>query len=197
MGVAGIVVFAVIVAAVFFVWGWTRAARYRSEKGRAPWGVSPTGWGVIHVALLPIGWALYSAASRTTVVSDPSLAHRAAPVIADTPEEREKLQQIVAQLPFLPPPQPDSRGWHEDPLNQKDFRFFDGQRWTREVTDNPAQRVAAVVGDERADLDRRLRALPAPADVSPSWHLDPLGEHHFRYFDGQRWTTDVREARSS
>ena len=51
MGIVGIVVFAVIVAAVFFVWGWTRAARYRAEKGKAPWGVSPAGWGVIHVVL--------------------------------------------------------------------------------------------------------------------------------------------------
>jgi hypothetical protein len=147
--------------------------------------------------LLPIGWVIYSAASRTTVVSDLSLAHRHDTVIADTPEEREKLLKIVGQLPLLAPPQPDTRGWHPDPLAQKDFRYFDGQRWTREVTDDPARRVAAVVGDEKADLGRRLRALPQPSDTSPSWHLDPLGEHHFRYYDGDAWTEEVREARSS
>jgi uncharacterized protein DUF2510 len=196
VGTVGIVVLAVVVAGAFFALGWTRAARYRAERGRPPWGISPEGWGALFV-VLPVGWVLYSAASRTTAVSDPTLAHRPVSVIADTPEEREKLMKIVGQLPLLPPPQPDQRGWHPDPLSQKDFRFFDGQHWTREVTDNPAQRVAAVVGDERADLERRLRALPPPADNAASWHLDPLGEHHFRYFDGQAWTTEVRETRSS
>lgn len=192
----GIVVFAAVAAIVFFALGWTRAARYRSEKGKPPWGLSPTGWGILYIAL-PVGLVLFSAATRTTAVSDPTLVHRPATVIADTAEEREKLLRIVGQLPLLPPPEPAARGWHADPLNQKAFRYFDGEQWTREVTDNHAQRVAAVVGNERADLERRLRALPAPADTSASWHLDPLGEHPFRYYDGQRWTTEVREARFS
>jgi hypothetical protein len=192
----GIVVPAVIAAIAFFALGWARAARYRSERGKPPWGLSPAGWGILYIAL-PVGLVLFSAASRTTAVSDPTLVHRPATVIADTAEEREKLLKIVGQLPLLPPPDPAARGWHADPLRQKDFRFFDGEQWTREVTDNPALRVASVVGDERADLERRLRALAPPADPSPSWHLDPLGERPFRYYDGQRWTTEVREARSS
>jgi hypothetical protein len=197
VGPAEIGILATIVAAVFFVWGWARAARFRAERGRPPWGISPAGWGAIHVVLLPVAWILYFGASRTTVVSDPSLAHREDTVIADTPEERAKLLKIAGELPLLRPPQPDTRGWHPDPLAQRDFRFFDGQLWTREVTDNPAQRIAAAVGDEKADLGRRLRTAPPPADASPSWHLDPLGEHHFRYFDGEAWTAEVREARSS
>jgi len=196
VGIVGIVVLAVVAAVAFFAFGWARAARYRSEHGKPPWGIAPGGWGALFI-VLPVGWVLYSAASRTTAVSDPSLAHRPATVIADTPEEREKLMKIVGQLPLLRPPEPDTKGWHPDPLSQKDFRYFDGQEWTREVTDNPAQRVAAVVGDERADLERRLRALAPPADPAPSWHLDPLGEHHFRYFDGQSWTSEVRETRAT
>ena len=187
----------VIIGVVFFAWGWARAIRYRSEHGKTPWGIPPAGWGGIHLVLLPVGWAIYSAASRTTKVTDLSLAHRHDSIFADTPEEREKLLKIVGQLPLLRPPQPDTRGWHPDPLGQKDFRYFDGQRWTREVTDDPARKVSEVVGDEKADRERRLRTLQRPADPSPSWHLDPLGEHHFRYFDGERWTEDVREARSS
>jgi hypothetical protein len=186
----------VIVAVVFFAWGWARAARFRSERGKPPWSISPTGWGAIHVALLPIAWILYFAATRTTTVSDLSLAHRDDAVIADTAEERHKLRQIMGQLPLLRPPQPGSRGWHPDPLGQRRFRFFDGKRWTREVTDDPAGRAAEAVGDVRADFQRRLRALPAPVDALPSWHLDPLGQCRFRYFDGHAWTNEVREARS-
>jgi len=197
VGPVEIGVLAAIVAAVFFAWGWTRAARFRAERGKPPWGIPPAGWGAIHVVLLPFAWILYFAASRTTTVPDPSLASRPDTVIADTPEEREKLLKIIGQLPLLRPPQPDTRGWHPDPLGQKDFRFFDGQRWGREVTDDPVRRVASAVGDTKADLQRRLRGLPPPSDVAPSWHLDPLGEHHFRFFDGQGWTEEVREARSS
>ncbi len=127
----------VVVAVVFFAWGWARAARYRSERGKPPWSIPPTGWGIIHVALLPIGWIIYSAASRTTRVQDLSLAYRSDVAIADTAEEREKIRRILFELPLLRPPQPASRGWHADPLHQRGFRFFDGQCWTRDVTDDP------------------------------------------------------------
>jgi len=196
MGWVGIVILAVVVAVAFFSWGWARAARFRTQRGRPPWGVSPLGWGAIHVVLLPIAWILYFAAARTTTGTDPTLAYRENVVIADSAEEREKLRQIVSQLPLLRPPQPDSRGWHPDPLEQRKFRYFDGQRWTRDVTDDPAGRVAATIGDEKADLERRLRALPPPADGEPAWHIDPLGGRQFRYFDGAEWTTEVREART-
>jgi len=197
VGSAGIAAIAIAVAMAFFVWGWTRSARFRSEHGRPPWGISPFGWGSLHVLLLPIAWILYFAASRTTVLTDPALAYGRDTVIADSAEERERISKIVGQLPLLRPPQPDSRGWHHDPLGEREFRFFDGQRWTREVSDDPAQRVAAAVGDQRADLIRRLRELPPPQDTAASWHVDPLGGHQFRYFDGQEWTAEVREARSS
>jgi len=90
----------VIVAVVFFAWGWARAARFRSERGKPPWSISPTGWGAIHVALLPIAWILYFAATRTTTVSDLSLAHRDDAVIADTAEERHKLSRSWASCLF-------------------------------------------------------------------------------------------------
>ncbi len=187
----------IVVALVFFTWGWARAARFRSERGKPPWAIPPMGWGAIHVALPPIGWIIYSAASRTTRVQDFSLTHRSDTEIADTAEDREKLRRILSELPLLRPPQPDSRGWHPDPLHQLGFRFFDGQRWTRDVTDNPARRAAEAVGDAPADLRRRLRALPPPSDLAPSWHIDPLGKGHYRYFDGWAWTDKVHEARSS
>jgi hypothetical protein len=82
-------------------------------------------------------------------------------------------------------------------LHERGFRFFDGQRWTREVSDDPTQQIRAAVGDPEADLKRRLQALPPPQDTAPSWHVDPLGTYHFRYFDGHAWTEEVREARKS
>jgi len=187
----------VVLGIIFFSLGWSRAARFRSQRGKPPWAISPTGWGAIYVVLLPIGWLLYSFASRTTTVVDPSLANRGDSFIADTPEEREKLRRIAGELPLVRPPQPASRGWHSDPLRQRRFRFFDGQRWTREVTDDPARRVEAAVGDTKADMRRRLLSLPPPTDRGPSWHIDPLGTYRFRYYDGQEWTEEVRQARGS
>ena len=188
---------AIVVAIVFFAWGWARAARFLAERGKPPWSIPPTVWGVIHVALLPIGWLIFWAASRTTRVADFSLTHRPDSGAADTAEEREKLRRIRFELPLLRPPQPASRGWHPDPLQQRKFRFFDGKQWTRDVSDDPSRKAAESVGDPRADLRRRLRALPPPADLTPSWHVDPLGKGHYRYFDGSAWTDKVHEARSS
>jgi hypothetical protein len=187
----------IVAAVVFFAWGWARAARFRSERGKPPWAIPPTVWGAIHVVLLPIGWLMYWAASRTTRVADFSLTHRSNTTIADTAEDREKLRRIHFELPLLRPPEQNSRGWHPDPLHQRGFRFFDGQRWTRDVTDDPARKAAEAVGDARADLRRRLRALPPPPDLAPSWHVDPLGKGHYRYFDGWAWTDKVHGARSS
>ena len=187
----------VVVTAVLFCWGWTRAARFRSERGKPPWAVPPAIWGVIHVVLLPIGWVLYFAAVRTTPVVDLSLAYREDSVIADTAEEREKLRRIASELPLLRAPEPASRGWHPDPARQRRFRFYDGRRWTREVSDDPARLVAAAGGDTAADLKRRLQALPRPREPEASWHLDPLGTYHYRYYDGQEWTEEVRRARQA
>ena len=185
----------VVLAAALFCLGWMRAARFRSERGKPPWAIPPVAWGAVYVLLAPVGWIVYFAAARTTKVVDLSLAYREDSVIADTGEEREKLRQIATALPLLRPPQPDTRGWHTDPVRQRRFRFYDGKRWTREVSDDPARLVAAAVGDSKADLQRRLHALPPPRETEASWHVDPLGTYYYRYFDGQGWTEEVRQAR--
>ena len=120
----------VAVAVALYCWGWTRAARYRSEHGKAPWSIPPLAWGALYV-IFPVGIVLSFAASRTTIVVDPSLAHREDALIADTAEERERLRKITMELPLLRPPQPDTRGWHLDPAGQRRFRYYDGRRWTR------------------------------------------------------------------
>jgi len=116
----------IVVAVVFFAWGWARAARFRSERGKSPWAIPPTVWGAIHVVALPVGWLIYAAASRTTKVPDFSLTHRPDSANADTAEERARLRNVGRELPLLRPPQPETRGWHADPLEQRSFRFFDG-----------------------------------------------------------------------
>ena len=187
----------IVVAVVFFAWGWARAARFRSERGKSPWAIPPTVWGAIHVVALPVGWLIYAAASRTTKVPDFSLTHRPDSANADTAEERARLRNVGRELPLLRPPQPETRGWHADPLEQRSFRFFDGKRWTRDVSDDPTGKAARAIGDPRADLRRRLRGLPPPADPTPSWHIDPLSRGNYRYFDGLAWTDKVHGARSS
>ncbi|MGA2530534.1 MAG: DUF2510 domain-containing protein [Acidimicrobiales bacterium] len=187
---------AIALALGLFSWGFVRAARFRAERGKAPWAIPPAVWGAIYI-VVPIGFILYSAASRTTQLVDPSLAYRADTVIADTAEERDKLRRIASELHLLRPPQPDARGWHVDPFRQRRFRFYDGQRWTREVSDDPATRISVALGDSKADLKRRLQALAPPSDKAASWHIDPLGTYHFRYFDGTEWTEEVQKTRRS
>ena len=108
-----------VLAAVLFCLGWMRAARFRSERGKSPWAIPPVLWGAVHVLLASVGWVVYFAAARTTKVGDLSLAYREDSVIADTAEEREKLRQIATALPLLRPSQPDTRGWHTDPVRQQ------------------------------------------------------------------------------
>ncbi|MGD1011788.1 MAG: DUF2510 domain-containing protein [Acidimicrobiales bacterium] len=178
-----------------FALGWAQAVRFRAQHRKSAWGISPLGWGVVCILLPFLGLAVFFAASRTTRTADPSLVHRSGVVVADTAEEREKITKLQSELPLLRPPHPATRDWHPDPLHQKAFRFFDGKNWTREVVDDPRRRKAEMVGDLKADLRRRLKALPRPADTTPSWHVDPLGENHYRYFDGEVWTEQVRQSR--
>ena len=56
MGPLGVGVVVAVVAVVFYAWGWARAARFRSERGKAPWAIPPTGWGALHVLLAPVAW---------------------------------------------------------------------------------------------------------------------------------------------
>jgi Protein of unknown function (DUF2510) len=193
----GQIVALVALAVLLFVLGFLRALKYRSTHGRPPWGINPLGWGALHATLMPIGLLMYSAASRSTRAGDSSLTHRPDSVHADTPEQREAARAVLWQLPLLPAPEPAVRGWYADPLGMARFRFFDGEQWTREVATDPADRAAAAVGDRKADLERRLRALPRPSDATPSWRVDPLGENYFRFFDGERWTEEVRGKRTS
>ncbi len=140
-----------VVAVSFFMWGWARATRFRSEHGRSPWGISPIGWGVIHVVLLPIAWILFFGARRSTRVGDSSLTHVPDAVYGDTSDERLAELSIVHQLALVPPPQPAGRGWHLDPMHQAAYRFFDGQHWSREVSDAPAVEPAADAARPAAD----------------------------------------------
>jgi len=192
VGTTGLVVFGCIVAVIFFAWGWFRAARFRTMHARSPWGIHPIGWGLIHVFLFPIAWIMYFGAQRFTRIPDASLASSADAVIADTAEDREQLLAIVARLPTLAPPSPATRGWHPDPLAQRKLRYFDSQKWTRDVTDEPVLAQLDAVGDPHEDLRRRLRALAPPSEGGASWHIDPLAEAGFRYFDGEHWTEDIR-----
>lgn len=141
---AGWIALVAVGVVVFFSWGWVRASRFTAEHGRSPWGLSPVVWGIVHVVLFPIAWILYFGARRSTRIADSSLTSVPDAVYADTAEEREALLAIVRRLPLLPPPQPARRGWFPDPLGQAAYRFFDGQRWGREVSDEPAVEPVVV-----------------------------------------------------
>jgi hypothetical protein len=51
---------------------------------------------------------------------------------------------------------------------------------------------AGALEKNRAAM-QRLRDLDAAGKRAPDWHDDPTGRHTERYWDGERWTEQVRD----
>lgn len=72
--------------------------------------------------------------------------------------------------------------WHPDPYGRYEFRFWDGEAWTENVS---TQGVTAV---------DPLSPTPPAGVTTPSWQRDPFGRFESRYWDGSRWTDHVATA---
>lgn len=72
--------------------------------------------------------------------------------------------------------------WHPDPSGRHELRYWDGARWTDNVSTRGLQSIEPI-----------HTATPAPASVHapPGWYPDPYGQHELRYWDGGRWTDHV------
>lgn len=88
--------------------------------------------------------------------------------------------------PGPPPPSSRNPGWYPDPWGSGRLRFWKGASWTRSV-----RHSAPGPADSNEDGPPERR----PSSAAAGWYKDPWGVGT-RYWNGTRWTTDVRDPRS-
>ncbi|MDO8361455.1 MAG: DUF2510 domain-containing protein, partial [Actinomycetota bacterium] len=81
---------------------------------------------------------------------------------------------------------PNPPAWHPDPLRRYQHRYWDGRRWTAQVSNN------GVAGTDPYGNKGTPFAPPGnnPA-ATAAWYLDPAGRHEHRYWNGRKWTAQV------
>jgi len=124
----------------------------KRSRGTSPWGFHPLGWGVIGLLLGIFGLLLeliaeFTTRRKLTKLPTPSTGSNfvgmpmAPPPMAPPP---------MAPPPMAPPPgaatgrvisPPDTAtqvsfvaGWYSDPSGRHELRYWDGQRWTANVS---------------------------------------------------------------
>lgn len=73
-----------------------------------------------------------------------------------------------------------SSGWYQDPSKRHELRYFDGQIWTPQVSDNGTTSLD--------DMGSTSGPLPAAG-----WYQDPSGKYQSRFWDSTRWTEHVAD----
>lgn len=100
---------------------------------------------------------------------------------------------LVVPPPLLSPPSPQSAapqptlgpfgGWHADPFERHQHRYWNGKKWTATVSD------AGVPFTDPFGI--KPTPLPPPGGnnaADAGWYNDPSGRHQFRYWAGRKWT---------
>lgn len=77
-----------------------------------------------------------------------------------------------------------SAGWHPDPFERHEFRYWDGSTWTDHVVTRGQQETDPL------DAPPPTQAASSP-EISSSWQPDPTGRHELRFWDGSTWTDHV------
>ena len=93
----------------------------------------------------------------------------------------------AAATPTKPPANSPPPGWHADPAQRHELRYWDGTDWTEHVTDGG---VASIDPPVASPIN------PTPKGFSlrsTGWAKDPTGRHELRYWDGSQWTTRVND----
>ncbi|MCL2333059.1 MAG: DUF2510 domain-containing protein [Actinomycetia bacterium] len=101
-------------------------------------------------------------------------------------------------------------GWYEDPLDTRQFRWWDGARWTHAITRDRS----TIVGTDsyfdgvlrkmdRVFENRQPWGAPTPVHVpkgrfaavdkpvAAGWYQDPMDKEQFRYWTGEVWAHDI------
>lgn len=101
-----------ILAVVFGLAGFLEARRFGREYGRTPWGWNPWVWGIVMFLSFLIGVILIAIAERQ--------GRKAGPVTSP------------AGLPGAAAP--GGGKWAPDPSGRFEYRWWDGQQWTAQVS---------------------------------------------------------------
>lgn len=126
----------------------------------------------------------------------------------------------TAVIPGQPDDGRFEAGWYADPTGKRQYRYYDGDAWTDDVArdgtivQDPIHHAPPEQTDWRGIAERvgltgllgtgsQVRSFVDPAagadrsdrsdeaDFEPGWYADPLGRHHYRYYDGTAWTDDA------
>ena len=79
-------------------------------------------------------------------------------------------------------------GWHPDPLERHQHRYWNGRKWTAMVSDagRPSTDPYGIVPTP---------LVPPGGDnaAAAKWYPDPSGRHQYRYWNGRRWLERVAD----
>lgn len=164
----------IIYGALSVVWafmGYRLSENDRKMLGRTPWGLPSAVWALFWFLSLLVGLVLYLIAHSVGVRQaqrDPSMTD---PGGAATPASMEVRahanRQLTAAEQFPAYPRPANFQPEED---------------------DPTESVDASDGGESAKGSDVLTDGPVSP---PAWHPDPSGRFHYRWWDGNEWTSQV------
>jgi hypothetical protein len=125
-----------VLAVLFGVAGWHHARHLERKYGSPAWGMPSWLWGVITGFSLLLGVILLAVAERGLKKAPvpPQVIPGFVPMQATAPVQPvlEPVAAVPAPVPAAGPP----AGWHPDPSGKFHHRWWDGQRWTADVSTN-------------------------------------------------------------
>jgi hypothetical protein len=126
--------------------GYRFSVRHRMQRGVTPWGFPSIVWGLICLAIGPIGILVeFFAGVTTRPANRPRVAANngngggaQSDGVGITIESPVLLEP---QNPLLAPPRTETGavaafGWYPDAVGNHHYRYFDGKKWSDQVADN-------------------------------------------------------------
>ena len=170
----------IIYGALSVVWallGYRLSENDRKVLGRTPWGLPVGAVGLLLVPLAPLGSGplphrpLHRGAPGPAEPSHPGLSDGRTPPIDEG--EVAGVPLVASDLfPAYPRPA-NSQPAERDPIRIQ----------TEEPSDR--QELPGPTGDDQPAIPTSWPHSP------PAWHPDPSGRFHYRWWDGNEWTSQV------
>ncbi len=120
---------------------YREAVSFKNKNGAWPWSISALVWGLIGFFSLIVGVVLLLIATKTT---KPLAGYKNLDQMGYTssgamnPYAGQNFQPVLAQWSGAGP------NWYADPSRKHQLRYFDGVRWTENVSDNGFQSIDAI-----------------------------------------------------
>lgn len=144
------------------VLGWRLAQRDRRLLGRTPWGIPALAWAAIWLVSPAIGLVLYLVAHAGELRRVRGVPPGAPPGLSSAPPG--------LSIRDRPPTAAEQFPAYPQPAN------------------SPAPGAVDAVPPSPAPPQSAPRAEPVSP---PAWHPDPSGRFHYRWWDGNEWTSNV------